>query len=182
MKIYTKGGDKGRTSLVGGTRVSKYDTRLHAYGTTDELNSWLGLIADMCEDKEIVDFLRLNQSRLFDLGSNLASEKDQAVIPLPDLGDSEIEAIEKEIDRMQSSLPELRSFILPGGDVLVSYCHLARTVCRRAERWVVELIDKEGLDEVYVKYLNRMSDYLFVLARYIGFKRGIEEVTWEPNK
>jgi len=182
MKIYTKGGDKGMTALVGGSRVSKYDTRLHAYGTTDELNSWLGLIGDSCPDPELLTFIRRQQSILFDLGSNLASEKGQKRIPLPQVTAKEVELLEAEIDRMQAELPELRSFILPGGHPVVSYCHLARTVCRRAERWTVELMEREALDSVFVRYLNRLSDYLFIFARAIGQQLNAPEVPWSPNK
>ncbi|MCT4624324.1 MAG: cob(I)yrinic acid a,c-diamide adenosyltransferase [Schleiferiaceae bacterium] len=182
MKIYTKTGDKGTTSLVGGSRVSKYDVRLHAYGSTDELNSWIGLIGDLCAEEELKNFLRNIQVELFDLGSNLASEKGQDRIPLPKVEDSSIKALEQKIDEMNKILPQLRTFILPGGDVLVSYCHIARTVCRRAERWSVELIEKEELDEVFVKYLNRMSDFLFVLARYFAHSKQVEEIPWIPRK
>lgn len=182
MKIYTKTGDKGTTSLVGGSRVSKYDVRLHAYGSTDELNSWIGLIGDMCEDEEMSTFLRAIQVELFDLGSNLASEKGQEIIPLPKVEEAAIKALEEKMDEMNEVLPQLRTFILPGGDPLVSNCHIARTVCRRAERWSVELIDKEELDEIFVKYLNRLSDFLFVLARYFSHLKGVREIPWIPKK
>ena len=141
-----------------------------------------GLIGDMCEEEETKTFLRSIQVELFDLGSNLASEKGQEIIPLPKIEEAAIKALEDRIDMMNKVLPQLRTFILPGGDVIVSNCHIARTVCRRAERWSVELIEKEGLDEIYVKYLNRMSDFLFVLARYFAHLKQVEEIPWRPKK
>lgn len=182
MKIYTKTGDKGTTSLVGGTRVSKYDMRLHAYGTTDELNSWVGMVADTCGLKETAVYLRKVQSTLFDIGSNLASEEGQTIIALPQLSESNITEMEEKIDEMNKVLPVLRTFILPGGDVSVSNCHLARTVCRRAERWVVELSEGSKVDPQIAKFLNRLSDYLFVLARYVGYQKNVDEIPWMPAK
>ncbi len=181
MKIYTKTGDKGTTSLVGGTRVSKYDIRLHAYGSTDELNSWVGLIADLTDSTEMQNFLRSIQIELFNLGSNLASEKGNK-FALPTVEEAAIVALEIKIDELNKTLPQLRTFILPGGDVLVSYCHIARTVCRRAERWAVELTERDEIDEIYVKYLNRMSDFLFVLARHFLQLKNVAEIPWKPKK
>lgn len=182
MKIYTKTGDKGTTSLVGGSRVSKYDLRLHAYGTTDELNSWVGLIADTCNNSEVTDFLRNIQVELFNIGSNLASEDDQTRVKLPQVTNNAIELLENAIDEMNKELPSLRTFILPGGHQVVSYCHLARTVCRRAERWVVELSEKNEVRTEITKYFNRLSDYFFVLSRYLGKQFQVAEIAWNPTK
>ena len=182
MKIYTKTGDKGTTSLVGGTRVSKYDIRLHAYGTTDELNSWVGLVADNCGDTDLETYLRKMQFELFNIGSNLAAEDGQEIIPLPKITEGAITEMENKIDEMNKVLPTLRTFILPGGATIVSYCHLARTVCRRAERWVVELSEKNQVNPEIIKYLNRASDYFFVLSRYLGHGLSVSEIAWKPIK
>lgn len=182
MKIYTKKGDTGKTSLIGGARVYKSDPRIDAYGTVDELNSFIGLVRDVCGDDESRKTLYRIQNILFDLGSHLASRPGGHRMQLPTITQDESLLLEQEIDRMSESLPELRHFILPGGHPHVSYCHLARTVCRRAERRVVELANAEEVEPVIILYLNRLSDYLFVLGRHIGAKLGVDEVKWIPER
>ncbi len=182
MKIYTRKGDKGTTSLIGGTRVPKHHVRIEAYGTVDELNSWLGVVRDMAQDGHIRTLLKEVQDRLFTLGSSLAADPEHSKMVLPDLLDADVEALEKEMDRMNESLPELKNFILPGGHLAASYSHVARCVCRRAERLVVGLAEQEPVDELAIRYLNRLSDYLFVLARYLAHKDGAEEIAWNPRK
>jgi cob(I)alamin adenosyltransferase len=181
MKIYTKTGDKGLTSLIGGSRVPKNHIRIEAYGTVDELNSWVGLIADQNINSDVVNVLREIQDRLFTIGSNLASEPDKSKMKIPDLLESDVEFLEKQIDSMNEILPEMRFFILPGGHTTVSYCHLARCVCRRAERHVIHLTENEFVQETIIKYLNRLSDYLFVLARYTGHLLQANEIAWKPR-
>lgn len=181
MKIYTKGGDKGQTSLIGGTRVSKHHIRIHSYGTVDELNSYIGIIGcqDIDENSKLV--LKEIQDRLFTIGSSLATDPENAIVKIPDLLDSDITLLEKEIDKMNEFLPKLKHFILPGGNTLVSYTHLGRCVCRRAERLVVELSEQSPVDPKVVIYLNRLSDYLFVLGRKFGHDAGIAEHIWVPR-
>ncbi len=181
FRIYTKTGDQGETSLFGGRRLPKSHRRIDAYGTVDELNSYLGLLRDYMEQEELRELIKAIQDRLFTIGSNLASDPDKDMI-VPDVKDADIELLEKEIDRMNEELPELKHFILPGGHPMVSTCHIARCVCRRAERLVVALQQESRVEEVLIRYLNRLSDYLFVLARYLGKSQGIEEVKWEPRK
>lgn len=181
MKIYTKKGDKGRTSLLGGTRVSKSDDRLNAYGTIDELNSVLGLVSDLEINDQRVSFLRQIQTRLFTVGSSLAAETTRAKDFKPDLISEDISALELAIDQMNEDLPPMKNFILPGGHQLVSTSHIARTVCRRAERLVIKLSEKEDIEEIIIQYLNRLSDYLFVLARKQGFELGVSEIPWRPR-
>jgi cob(I)alamin adenosyltransferase len=181
MKIYTKTGDAGNTSLLGGKRVSKCDPRIDAYGTVDELNAFIGLLRDQRENESRTELLKEIQDRLFTIGATLASEPGKTNIKKPDLHEEDLELLETEIDKMESLLPELRNFILPGGHQVVSYCHLARTVCRRTERKVIDLMQTEYVDETVVKYLNRLSDYLFVLGRMIAMEQGAEEVTWKPR-
>ena len=181
MKIYTKTGDKGLTSLIGGSRVPKNHIRIEAYGTVDELNSWIGLIADQVSNQETVFALREIQDRLFTIGSNLASEPDKSKMKIPDLLENDVEFLEKQIDSMNEVLPEMRFFILPGGHVTVSNCHIARCVCRRAERHVIHLNENEFVQETIIKYLNRLSDYLFVLARFIGHQMNVNEIAWKPR-
>jgi cob(I)alamin adenosyltransferase len=182
MKIYTKTGDKGKTSLIGGTKVSKSHSRIEAYGTVDELNSWIGLCCDVTEDKSQA-ILREIQDRLFTIGSSLACdpEKDPKM-KIPDLQETDITLLENEIDRMNETLPPMKSFILPGGHPTVSYLHITRCVCRRAERCSVRLeTENEEIEPIVIKYLNRLSDYLFVLARYAGLQLKAEEVPWKPR-
>lgn len=181
FKIYTKTGDTGETSLFGGKRLPKSNTRIDAYGTVDELNSYVGLVRDCVTADELKVLLKEVQDRLFTIGSNLASDptKDMQV---PDINETDIEILEKEMDRMDELLPPLKSFILPGGHPIVSYCHLARCVCRRAERLVVALHLVEPVEPILIRYLNRLSDYFFTLSRMLAKDLGAEEVKWEPRK
>jgi len=181
MKIYTKTGDKGFTSLIGGTRVAKYHLRIESYGTVDELNSYIGLIRDQDiagHDKEI---LKQIQDRLFTIGSSLAADPERSKMVIPDLHMQDVELLEKEIDSMNEQLPELRHFILPGGSNAISFCHIARCICRRAERITVELATNSIVDEKVNIYLNRLSDYLFTLARKIGDDSKVPENQWIPR-
>jgi cob(I)alamin adenosyltransferase len=183
QKIYTKTGDTGRTSLIGGTKVRKNHVRINAYGTTDELNAWIGMLGDHLSDTRIREQLREIQDRLFTIGSTLACDPHkESSLKIPDLLESDILLLEKEIDAMNEKLPEMKSFILPGGHITVSTAHICRTVCRRAERIIVELDTLEPLGQpLVIKYLNRLSDYLFVLARYIGLLNGVAEIKWKPR-
>jgi cob(I)alamin adenosyltransferase len=181
MKIYTKTGDKGYTSLIGGTRVPKYNLRIEAYGTVDELNSYFGLISDQSIGSDYKEFLKAIQSRLFIVGAELASDPERSKMKVPEIMDSDIAILEEAMDAMNDTLPELKHFILPGGSNVVSFCHVARCVCRRAERIVVQLSEESYVDEKIIIYLNRLSDYLFVLARKLGSDAGIEERKWIPR-
>ena len=177
MKIYTKTGDSGTTSLFGGTRVSKDHIRIEAYGTTDELNSWIGVVRDHSDDEDKKALAEI-QNTLFNIGSILATEKKTS-IEIPMIQEKDIESLEAWMDEMSEELPALRNFILPGGHPAVSFCHVARTVCRRAERRVISLSESAEIPENVVKYLNRLSDLLFVLARKLTFSRQAEEVLWK---
>lgn len=181
-KIYTKTGDKGKTSLIGGTRVDKYHERIEAYGTVDELNSYLGLIRDICSDKEIISALIKIQKCLFKLETTLAtdSKKIQKQI-LPSIEEKDIEYLEMEIDKMDDSLPVLKNFVLPGGNIISSHCHIARTICRRTERITIKLDVNNPIDSKCIKYLNRLSDYLFVLSRKILYDKGGNEIIWNTK-
>lgn len=181
MKIYTKTGDKGITSLLGGKRVYKSDDRINAYGTIDELNSYIGLLGDQEVNKGRKIQLKEIQDRLFTLGSHLASDPEKGSMKLPDLKEDDILLLEKEMDKMNEILPEMRSFILPGGHQSVSFCHIARCVCRRAERLVVQLHEKQPVEAIIIAYLNRLSDYLFVLSRTMALALNAEEVRWEAR-
>ena len=181
MKIYTKTGDKGQTFLLGGTRVPKHHIRIEAYGTVDELNSWLGLIRDQEIDSNTKKNLFEIQDRLFTIGSSLASDPEKSKMKIPDLKEDDITLLEKEMDQMNESLPEMRSFVLQGGNPIVSYCHIARCVCRRAERCSIRLSEESFVAELVIKYLNRLSDYLFVLSRKIAKDTGAEETPWKPR-
>jgi cob(I)alamin adenosyltransferase len=181
MKIYTKTGDKGQTSLIGGTRVPKHHIRIESYGTVDELNSWIGLINDQDIAPESKTILSEIQDRLFTIGSSLASDPEKSKMKIPDLHESDIELLEKQIDNMNEVLPEMRFFILPGGHTSISYCHLARCVCRRAERNVIHLHETEYVNEMVIVYLNRLSDYLFVLARFIAHQLNVNEIAWKAR-
>jgi cob(I)alamin adenosyltransferase len=181
MKIYTKTGDKGETSLIGGTRVPKHHIRIESYGTVDELNSWIGLINDQDIAQESKTILSEIQDRLFTIGSSLASDPEKSRMKIPDLHASDIELLENQIDKMNEVLPEMRHFILPGGHTSISYCHLARCVCRRAERNVIHLHETEYVNEMVIVYLNRLSDYLFVLARFIGHQLNVNEIAWKAR-
>lgn len=183
MKIYTKTGDKGATSLIGGTKVPKSDVRIETYGTVDELNSWMGMVNDQLNDEEFRPVIKEIQDRLFTIGSSLATDADKAPkMKLPDLHGEDIEFLEKKIDEMTGQLPPMKSFILPGGHVAVSSIHIARCVCRRAERLAVGMQQHELLvDPQVIQYLNRLSDYLFTLARYAAQKLGAEEIPWKAR-
>ena len=181
MKIYTKTGDKGTTALFGGKRVSKADLRIDAYGTVDELNSFLGLVRDQEINQKRKDIIIEIQNTLFVVGSNLATEPGNTKVKTPSLGESDIEFLENEIDKMESELPPLKTFVLPGGHQSVSFCHVARTVCRRAERMSIALNELENVEPVIIKYLNRLSDYLFVLSRKMALELGANEIPWRPK-
>ena len=180
-KIYTKTGDDGTTGLFGGARLPKNHIRIEAYGTVDELNSVIGWLMTHIDDSDSKTLLLSIQSRLFTVGSNLASDPDKEMIT-PDLVDEDIKTIEESIDAMQHDLPQLKHFILPGGSPSVSAAHLARTVCRRAERRCVALAFESEVEPKIILYLNRLSDYFFVLARWLAQKEGIEEIKWIPRK
>ncbi len=179
MKIYTKTGDLGETSLIGGVRVKKSDLRIEAYGTIDELNSWMGCIRniEVLRGNELVQNI---QELLFTIGSHLASHPEKGRMKLPDLLNSDIESLETAIDSMELELSPLKTFVLPGSSMENSFCHLARTVCRRAERCSVQLSTLEKVDPIIVRYLNRLSDYLFVLSRYITYKQNGTDIPWLP--
>lgn len=181
MKIYTKTGDKGTTSLFGGKRVPKHHIRIESYGTVDELNSYIGLIRDQKIDKNTFNVLIEIQDRLFTLGSMLATEPGNEKVKVPQLFEEDITLLENEIDKMNDVLPEMRSFVLPGGHPTVSYCHIARCVCRRAERLAVHLSEIEPVQEIVVKYLNRLSDYLFVLSRKLTQDNKANEIPWKAR-
>jgi len=181
MKVYTKTGDKGETSLLGGTRVKKSHIRIQAYGTVDELNSYIGLIRDHEVETDVEAVLLEVQDRLFTLGSHLASDPNKNKRRIPDLTEADIELLEKEMDSMNETLPEMRSFVLPGGHKLVSFTHIARCVCRRAERLVIELNEFEEVESVVIQYLNRLSDYLFVLSRKFSNDLKANEKPWKPR-
>jgi len=180
-KIYTKTGDKGQTSLIGGTRIPKFDIRIEAYGTVDELNSYIGLIRDQAIDENSRTLLIEVQDRLFTIGSLLAADPVKNKMTLPQISEQDITVLEKEIDTMNDHLPEMRSFVLPGGHTTISFCHIARCVCRRAERCVLRLNEKEPLNELIYKYLNRLSDYLFVLSRKFTQDLNAPETPWKPR-
>jgi cob(I)alamin adenosyltransferase len=183
MKIYTKTGDAGKTSLIGGTKVLKSDLRIEAYGTVDELNSHIGLVSDFCNDDHAKKNLKEIQDRLFTIGSELACDPDKKVnMPIPDLHESDVELLEKEMDEMNAELPVMKNFILTGGLPAVSFMHVARCVCRRAERCCVNLKENGGeVNPLIIKYINRLSDYLFMLARYTGMKNNAPEIIWRAR-
>lgn len=181
MKIYTKTGDKGTTGLLGGKRISKSHVRIEAYGTVDELNAYIGLLRDQEINRPRSEFLKIIQEKLFVIGASLATFPGKDKVKKPDVYPEDIGSLEAEIDSMESQLQPLTKFILPGGHQVVSFCHIARTVCRRAERCVVNLQEVEEVKENVVQYLNRLSDYLFVLGRLIAKELNVEEVTWVPR-
>lgn len=183
MKIYTKTGDKGTTSLIGGTKVSKAHERIEAYGTVDELNSHLGLCRDLINDEHTKNILKELQDRLFTIGSALACDPEKETkMKIPDLTVEDVMLLENEMDRMDATLPALQFFILPGGHPTVSHIHIARCVCRRTERLVVSLlVSDEAHDNLIVQYINRLSDYLFMLGRYIAQQLKAEEIPWKPR-
>lgn len=189
MKIYTKTGDKGTTALYGGTRVPKYHARIEAYGTADELNSYIGLIRDQKIDERSSETLLKVQNEIFTIGAMLATPKDKEILKsgkkrlnIHTVSDDDVAFLEAEIDFMEQSLQPMTNFILPGGHQTVSFCHIARCVCRRVERLVVYLNENEPVDEVILSYLNRLSDYLFVLARKLTIDNRAEEIPWIPKK
>ena len=180
-RIYTRTGDKGKTGLIGGTRIAKNDVRLEAYGTIDELNSHIGLLRTYA-GQDISDQLIMIQNQLFKIGSYLAT--DSTVSDFRDsikFEDVRIEELEKSIDKLEKDLPELTGFILPGGHESVSFCHIARTVCRRSERRVLSLAEQDDIDIWIISYLNRLSDFLFVLARYFSNFFRAEEIQWDSK-
>lgn len=189
MKIYTKTGDKGTTALFGGTRVPKHHIRIDSYGTVDELNSHIGLIRDQNIDHHSKKTLMTIQDRLFTIGSTLATDPEKAILKsgkarldIPKVASDDIQYLENEIDLMNESLPEMAHFVLPGGHQTVSFCHIARCVCRRAERLASALNDLEPFQPEALMYLNRLSDYLFVLARKLTYDLKAEEIQWIPKK
>ena len=183
MKIYTKTGDKGTTSLIGGTKVSKAHLRIEAYGTVDELNSYTGLCKDLIQDNNIKTVLQEIQDRLFTIGSALACDPaKETKMKIPDLKEEDINLLENEIDRMNEILPPMKSFILPGGHPTISHLHIARCICRRAERCCVRLETEQNESApIIIKYLNRLSDYLFILARYAGHLLNVAEIPWKAR-
>lgn len=195
QKIYTKKGDQGETSLIGGERISKTNARLHAYGSVDEVNSVLGVVRaqlstlrslpnleSYCDQMD--EWLQMVQNHLFRLGSHMACRQEKLIQKLPYLNQNSVESLEEIMDECSSQLPELKEFILPGGSVISSHLQLARAICRRAERYAVEAFeltrqDGESFPETSLKYLNRLSDLLFVLARYANYRQGISDLTWK---
>lgn len=183
MKIYTKTGDEGLTSLIGGTKVLKSNIRIEAYGTVDELNSHIGLVKDSVDDEASLSTLNEIQDRLFTIGSALACDPEKETkMAIPDLHEEDVALLEKEMDKMNESLPAMKSFILPGGHSTVSYIHIARCVCRRTERICVHMQEmKMTIEPLVIKYLNRLSDYLFVLSRFEGHLRKVKEIPWKAR-
>lgn len=181
MKIYTKKGDSGTTQLIGGTRIPKHSLRIESYGTVDELNSYIGLIRDQEINQLYRDQLIEIQDRLFTIGSNLAVDSGKSNMNLPEVSEQDVSFLEEAMDTMDGLLPEMKSFVLPGGHTTVSFCHIARCVCRRAERNVTHLNENEAIDPVVMKYLNRLSDYLFVLSRKLSQDLNAHEQPWKPR-
>ena len=183
LKIYTKTGDLGKTSLIGGTKVAKNHLRIETYGTVDELNSYIGLVNDLITDDQSSSTLKEIQDRLFTIGSSLACDPDkEPLMKMPDLKETDVLRLENEIDLMNEVLPVMKFFILPGGHVAVSTTHVARCICRRAERLCVNMQEHDlFIDPLVIKYINRLSDYLFVLARYMAHLLQVEEIAWKPR-
>ena len=189
MKIYTKTGDKGTTALYGGTRVPKHHIRIESYGTVDELNSYIGLVRDQEIDIPTKELLTHIQERLFTLGAILATDPEKEKLKsgkerlnIPRIDENDVQLLESEMDRMNENLPPMTNFILPGGHPTVSHCHVARCICRRAERLATFLNEQEPIDGLVLKYLNRLSDYLFVLARKLTYDLQVDEIKWIPKK
>ena len=185
MKVYTRKGDDGTTQLIGGTRVPKHHVRIEAYGTVDELNAFLGLMADHFSAQAaegIPDFIKDIQDRLFTLGSSLAADPETSKMMLPDIHAEDVTRLEEEIDKMDVLLPPLKNFVLPGGHPANSTAHIARCVCRRAERLCTHLDELDPINPLILQYLNRLSDYLFVLSRYASFLNHCAEIIWQPRK
>jgi cob(I)alamin adenosyltransferase len=183
FKIYTKTGDAGKTALIGGTKVPKSHIRIDSYGTVDELNSFIGLVSDYLTHEHSKTILKEIQDRLFTIGSSLACDPDkEPLMKMPDLTEEDVTLLEKEIDSMNEVLPPMKNFILPGGHVAISTAHIARCVCRRAERICVAMQQADMfIDPLVIKYINRLSDYLFVLSRFIGHTLNIQEIPWKPR-
>jgi len=181
MKIYTKKGDTGTTGLIGGTRVSKSSLRIESYGTIDELNSYIGVVRDQSIHQKYSTQLIEIQDRLFTIGSSLASDPEKSNMKIPDLHESDIQLLESWMDEMDAGLPEMRFFVLPGGHPAVSFCHVARCVCRRAERIIVDLSQNEFVAPLVISYMNRLSDYLFVLSRQLAKDTNAQEQPWKPR-
>ena len=181
MKIYTKTGDEGTTSLFGGKRVSKADLRIDTYGTVDELNAYIGLLRDQEVNQKRKDTLIEIQDRLFTIGSILATEPGNTKVKIPPLTEEDIQFLERAIDVMDAELPPMRFFVLPGGHTSISVGHVARTVCRRAERLTIALHQVEKVEPLVIKYLNRLSDYLFMLCRKMANELKVEETPWKPR-
>jgi cob(I)alamin adenosyltransferase len=180
MKIYTKNGDLGKTSLIGGNPILKNNIRIEAYGGVDELNAWIGLLADLMEEESTIQFLRYIQNQLFVVGSKLATPAGSS-FKAPELEVGLLNKLENEIDKMDAILSPLTNFILPGGHLTISYCHLARVVCRRVERNIVSLLEIEPIDNQILAFINRFSDYLFTLARYHSKKLNVQEIVWKAT-
>jgi len=181
MKVYTKKGDKGTTQLLGGKRIPKNSLRIEAYGTIDELNAYIGLIRDQLIDPVYQEQLLKIQDRLFTLGSHLAKDPVKQNITLPDLNESDVTNLELWIDEMDAKLETMKSFLLPGGHTTVSFVHIARCICRRAERVITELSSEDFVQPLILKYSNRLSDYLFVLSRKLSKDLNIKEQAWTPK-
>lgn len=181
MKIYTKTGDEGTTALFGGKRVSKSDLRIEAYGTIDELNSWIGVLRDQTANQTRVEELIEIQDRLFTVGSLLAAEPGNTKVKVPSLHATDVTFLEEKIDKMEALLEPMKVFVLPGGHPSVSWGHVARTVCRRAERLVISLDGQEKVGVLIIQYLNRLSDYLFVLCRMMSHELQVKEIPWKPR-
>lgn len=182
-KIYTKTGDAGKTSLIGGTKVPKSHIRIESYGTVDELNSYIGLCNDHITDEASKVMLKEIQDRLFTIGSSLACDPEkEPLMKMPDLKPEDVQVLETSMDSMNEILPVMKSFILPGGHISVSHLHVARCICRRAERICVHMQEENiFIDPLVIKYINRLSDYLFVLARYVGHLNNAPEIAWKPR-
>lgn len=181
MKIYTKKGDSGTTGLIGGTRLPKHHVRIESYGTVDELNSYIGLLRDLISENDTITALLEIQDRLFTIGSHLAADPEKSKMQLPELFASDVTFLENQIDQMDEALEPMKFFVLPGGHPTVSHCHIARCVCRRAERLVTHLAETETVDPLIGAYMNRLSDYLFVLSRKLSSDLGAEEIPWKPR-
>ncbi|ASS49316.1 MAG: ATP:cob(I)alamin adenosyltransferase [Candidatus Fluviicola riflensis] len=181
MKIYTKKGDSGTTGLIGGTRLPKHHIRIESYGTVDELNSYIGLLRDLIADQTLAPVLLEIQDRLFTIGSHLAADPVKSKMELPKLSEADVTFLETEIDTMDQQLEPMKFFVLPGGHPTVSHCHIARCVCRRAERLIAHLAENEPVDALIGAYMNRLSDYLFMLSRKLTKDLGAEEMPWRPK-
>jgi len=181
MKVYTRTGDKGTTALIGGKRVKKYSDRIEAYGTADELTAYIGLIRDSVTNENIKDQLAVIQNNLMVVGGELAADDGFDLSKIPNVKDHFIVWLEQRIDEFEEELPPLKAFVLPGGHIAVSHCHVARTICRRAERKVIFLGEDHKISSLVIQYLNRLSDYLFVLSRKLSKDFNVNEILWEPN-